>query len=73
MSPSRDVLPFSIVLMLWAVRIETAGHEGSAAITGAALAIGIVGLVGRFVSSLRAATGTTGSDSDSDSDSGSAE
>jgi hypothetical protein len=64
MSLSRDVLLFSIVLMLWAVRIETAGYEGAAAITGAALAVAVVGLLGSAVSSLRSVSQPTGSDSD---------
>ena len=67
MSLPRDTLLFSVVLMLWAVRIETAGYEGSAAITGVALAVGLAGLVGSFVSSLRAAGSDAGATADADS------
>ena len=55
MSLPRDTLLFSIVLMLWAVRIETSGYGSSATIAGAAIAVAVVGLAGSVVSSLRAA------------------
>lgn len=50
MSLSSDVLLFSIVLMLWAVRIETRGYGSSGVIVLASLGIGLLGLVGSFIS-----------------------
>lgn len=62
MSLSRDVLLFSIVLMLWAVRIETRGYGSSGTIVLASLGIGLLGLVGSVISSV----GSTGEHPDSD-------
>jgi hypothetical protein len=50
MSLSRDVLLFSIVLMLWAVRVEVRGYGDSGAIVLAALALGVAGLLGALIS-----------------------
>ena len=55
MSLSRDVLLFSIVLMLWAVQIEASGYGTSNTIVLTSLAIGLFGLIGSFFSSLNAA------------------
>ncbi len=54
MSLSRDVLLFSIVLMLWAVQIEASGYGSSGDIVLAAFGVGVVGLIGSFLSSLYA-------------------
>jgi hypothetical protein len=56
MSLSRDTLLFSIVLMLWAVRIETRGYGASGTVVLASLAVGVVGLAGSALSSLASAT-----------------
>ena len=50
MSLSRDILLFSILLMLWAIRIETRGYGSSGKIVLASLGIGLIGLVGSFIS-----------------------
>ena len=50
MSLSRDVLLFSIVLMLWAVRVEVRGYGDSGGIVLAALALGVAGLLGGVIS-----------------------
>jgi hypothetical protein len=50
MSLSSDVLLFSIVLMLWAVRVEARGYGDSGEIVLASLALGVAGLLGSFVS-----------------------
>lgn len=52
MSLSRDVLLFSVVLMLWAVQIEASGYGTSDNIVLASLGIGLIGLIGGFFSSL---------------------
>jgi disulfide bond formation protein DsbB len=52
MSLSRDALLFSIVLMLLAVRIEARGYGSSGEIVLASLGIGLIGIVGSFVSSV---------------------
>jgi uncharacterized membrane protein YcjF (UPF0283 family) len=62
MSLSRDVLLFSIVVMLWAVQIEASGYGTSDNIVLAALGIGLIGLVGSFVSSLNAVSQNPESD-----------
>lgn len=54
MSLSRDVLLFSIVLMLWAVQIESSGYGTSNNIVITSLGIGLIGLIGGFFSSLNA-------------------
>lgn len=54
MSLSRDVLLFSIVLMLWAVQIEANGYGISGAIVFTSLGLGLFGLIGSFISSLNA-------------------
>ncbi len=54
MSLSRDVLLFSIVLMLWAVQIEASGYGTSNNIVIASLGVGLIGLIGSFFSSLNA-------------------
>ena len=54
MSLSRDVLLFSIVLMLWAVQIEASGYGTSNNIVLASFGIGLIGLIGSFFSSLNA-------------------
>ena len=54
MALSRDVLLFSIVLMLWAVQIEASGYGTSNTIVLISLAVGLFGLIGSFVSSLNA-------------------
>lgn len=54
MSLSRDVLLFSILLMLWAVQIETSGYGNPDGIILASLGVGLIGLAGSFVSSLTA-------------------
>jgi len=56
MSLSRDVLLFSIVLMLWAVQIEASGYGASNAIVLTSLGVGLFGLMGSFFSSLNAAS-----------------
>ncbi|MFD1686260.1 hypothetical protein [Halobellus litoreus] len=63
MSLSRDVLLFSIVLMLWAVQIEASGYGTSNSIVLTSLGIGLFGLIGSFVSSLNVADQTTEPDS----------
>ena len=63
MSLSRDVLLFSIVLMLWAVQIEASGYGTSNSIVLASLGIGLFGLIGSFASSLSVADQTPESDS----------
>jgi hypothetical protein len=55
MSLPRDVLLFSIVLMLWAIQIEASGYGTSNKIVLASVVIGLVGLLGSFVASLNAA------------------
>ena len=67
MSLSRDVLLFSIVLMVWAVRIETRGYGSSGEVVVAALGFAVVGLAGSVVSSLRAAGPDAGATADADS------
>ena len=52
MSLSRDTLLFSIVLMLWAVRIEASGYGRSQRIVIVALALALLGLVGSALSTL---------------------
>ena len=54
MSLPRDTLLFSIVVMLWAVRIEASGFGSSQSIVVASLLIGVIGLIGSFASSMRA-------------------
>ncbi|QCC47520.1 hypothetical protein DV707_07515 [Halobellus limi] len=56
MSLSRDILLFSIVLMLWAVQIEASGYGASNTIVLTSLAVGLFGLIGSFFSSLNAAS-----------------
>jgi hypothetical protein len=56
MSLPRDVLLFSIVLMLLAVRIEARGYGTSNDIVLASLGLGLIGLIGSFFSSLSAAS-----------------
>lgn len=63
MSLSRDVLLFSIVLMLLAVRIEASGYGTSNTIVLASLGIGLIGLIGSFFSSLNAVSQSPQSDS----------
>jgi putative effector of murein hydrolase len=67
MSLPRDILLFSIVLMVWAVRIETRGYESSGEVVVAALGFAVVGLAGSVVSSLRAAGPDAGATADADS------
>ena len=55
MSLSRDVLLFSIVVMVWSVQIEASGYGSADSIVLAALGIGVIGLVGSVASSLTAA------------------
>jgi len=55
MSLSRDALLFSIVLMLFALRIEIRGYGGSGWVVAVALGIAVVGLLGSARSTLRAA------------------
>ena len=55
MSPPRDTLLFSIVLMVWAVRIEARGYGSFGELVVAALGLAVAGLAGSVVSSLRAA------------------
>lgn len=62
MSLSRDVLLFSVVVMVWSVQIEARGYGSSESIVLAALAIGVIGLVGSIVSSLYAASQPPDSD-----------
>jgi hypothetical protein len=62
MSPSRDLLLFSIVLMLWAVQIEASGYGSPGLIVLAALGLGMSGLVGSFLSSLTAVSHNSDSD-----------
>ena len=52
MSLSRDALLFSIVLMLWAVRIEARGYGTSGTIVLASLGIGVLGLAGSLFSAV---------------------
>jgi|AntRauMinimDraft_3_1070383.scaffolds.fasta_scaffold00991_2 hypothetical protein len=53
MSLPRDILLFSIVVMLWAVQIEASSeYRSSDTIVLASLAIGLIGLTGSFLSSL---------------------
>ncbi len=54
MSLPRDTLLFSIVLMLWAVEIEASGYGPSGSIVLTALAVGVIGLLGSVVTTLRA-------------------
>jgi hypothetical protein len=63
MSLSRDVLLFSIVLMLWAVRVEVRGYGDSGGIVLAALVIGVVGLLGSFLSAAIRTDPTAGAES----------
>jgi hypothetical protein len=56
MSLPRDVLLFSIVLMLWAVRIEARGYGSSGTIVLASLGLGLIGLAGSFALSVSAAS-----------------
>mgnify|MGYP006288345259 CR=1 len=56
MSLSRDALLFSIVLMLWAVRIEARGYGSSGKIVLASLGLGLLGVAGSFVVSLSSAS-----------------
>ena len=62
MSLSRDVLLFSIVVMVWSVQIEARGYGSSQSIVLAGLAIGVLGLVGSIASSLFAASKRPDSD-----------
>lgn len=52
MSLPRDTLLFSIVLMLWAVQVEASGYGTSGLMVLASLVVGLIGLVGSFLSSL---------------------
>ncbi len=63
MSLSRDVLLFSIVLMLWAVQIEASGYGTSNTIVLTSLGVGVFGLIGSFFSSVNAANQSPESDS----------
>ncbi len=63
MSLSRDVLLFSIVMMLWAVQIEASGYGSSDSIVLASLGIGVIGLIGSVFSSLNAVSQSPESDS----------
>ena len=56
MSLTRDLLLFSIVVMLWAVQIEASGYGSSDSIVLASLVIGGIGLAGSFLSSLSSAS-----------------
>ena len=49
MSLPRDTLLFSIVLMVWAVRIEARGYGSSGELVVAALGLAVVGLAGSVV------------------------
>ena len=65
MSLPRDTLLFSTVLLLWAVQIEASGYGQSGTIVLAGLAVGVIGLLGSVVATLRAtdpAAGTDGSE-----------
>ena len=62
MSLPRDTLLFSIVVMLWAVRIEASGFGSSQSIVVTSLLIGAVGLAGSFLSSVRSLTQDSESD-----------
>lgn len=52
MSLPRDALLFSIVLMLWAVQIETSGYGSSESMVFASLGLGLIGLAGSFFASM---------------------
>jgi hypothetical protein len=54
MSLPRDALLFSIVLMLWAVQIETSGYGSSESMVFASLGLGLIGLAGSFFASMTA-------------------
>jgi len=64
MSLPRDALLFSIVLMLWAVRIEASGYGSSGGIVLTSLVVGVIGLVGSVLSSLRSVDRGAGADSE---------
>ena len=55
MSLTRDILLFSIVVMLWAVHVEASGYGSSDSMVFSSLVIGGIGLAGRFLSSLSSA------------------
>ena len=63
MSLPRDVLLFSIVVMLWAVQIEASGYGSSDRIVVIALGGAAVGLLGSILSALRAADRSAETDS----------
>jgi hypothetical protein len=56
MSLTRDILLFSIVVMLWSVQIEASGYGSSDSIVFTSLVIGVIGLAGSFLSSLSCAS-----------------
>jgi hypothetical protein len=63
MSLPRDVLLFSIVLMLMAVQIEASGYGQSGSFVLASLALGLLGLVGSLATTVAGAGPSAGSES----------
>ena len=63
MSLPRDALLFSIVLMLWAVQIETSGYGSTERMVFASLGIGMIGLAGSFFASMTSGDQSPASDS----------
>ncbi|GEM_PF-4285185 len=57
MSLTRDTLLFSILLMLWAVKIEVEGYGSSGWIVLIALALGTLAIIGQGLARVATATG----------------
>jgi hypothetical protein len=62
MSLPRDVLLFSIVLMLMAVQIEASGYGQSGSFVLASLALGLLGLAGSVVATVAGAGPNAGAE-----------